>query len=283
MRQKLRKILRVIVIALSVVLLGGCVVLKGFQRSILFPAEREIWRTPSSPPFNWEYSDVDLAVDGERTHGWFISEPDAKGTILFSHGNGGNIAGRLEHFELFRELGYNVFAYDYGGYGKSSGVASEVRCYADVRAAWRYLTEERGILASDIVLYGESLGGGPTCELAAEVQPRAIILQSTFISVTERAREIFPPLLVKLLLDYHFENDKKIGKARAPVVVIHSLEDTIIPYRHGLELFALAPEPKTLLELHGDHNDCIYTSEGVYRNGLEAFLNPLLPKRDATR
>src|SRR5690606_31346087 len=110
------------------------------QTRLIFIATREIHRTPGA--YHWPYEDVTLGVGSETTHGWFIpAAKPAPGVILFSHGNAGNIADRLESISIFRDLGYDVLAYDYGGYGKSSGTPSEARCYEDIRAMWRYLTE----------------------------------------------------------------------------------------------------------------------------------------------
>ena len=242
---------------------------------MLFPASRHVWRTPGNAPFNWKYESVTLEVAGEKTDAWYIPVENAKGTILLSHGNGGNIADRMEHYAMLRDLGYDVFSYDYGGYGNSTGKPSEKRCYADIRAAWRYLTETRGIPVNKIVLYGESLGGGATCDLATEVQPRAVILQCTFLSVTKMAKEIFPFVPVRLLLRHNFDSESKIKNIHAPILIMHSQGDTIIPYRHGRGLYELANEPKTFLELRGDHNDCIFTSEAAYREGMQRFLDSL--------
>ena len=245
------------------------------QTAMIFPASRDVWRTPSDSPHQWPYEDLTLQVGPETTNAWLMPVENAKGAILFSHGNGGNIADRMEHYAMLRDLGYDILAYDYGGYGKSTGKPSEQRCYQDIRAAWDYLTKTRGIPANRIVLYGESLGGGAACDLAAEVKPRAVILQSTFLSVAKRAKEIMPIIPVGLLLKHRFDNDTKIGKIAAPILVIHSREDTIIPYRHGRGLFDLANGPKTFLELHGDHNDCIFTSEKAYREGMRKFIDSL--------
>ena len=275
MRRSAIRILSVVVgsgLALSI---GGCVSLWGFQEAILFPASRDVWRTPADPPFIWTFERLTLPVGDEQTDAWYIPVEDSKGVILFSHGNGGNIADRMEHYAMLRELGYDILAYDYGGYGKSTGGPSEKRCYADIRAAWKYLADTRGIPPGNIVLYGESLGGGATCDLATDMHPRAVILQSTFLSIAKRAKEIFPIVPVGLLLKHRFDNDAKIGKISAPILVIHSPEDTIIPYRHGRALFDLANGPKTFLELHGDHNDCIFTSERAYRDGMRLFLESL--------
>ncbi|HRK33595.1 MAG TPA: alpha/beta hydrolase [Candidatus Hydrogenedentes bacterium] len=271
-RKAIRIILRVI---LFVAAIYGVVVvlLYAFQTAMIFPAGRDIWRTPSDGPFTWPFEDVYLEVGPERTHGWFIPHPNPGGVVLFSHGNGGTIADRLEHFAMIRELGFSVFAYDYGGYGKSTGEPSESRCYADALAAWNYLTQSRKISPATIVLYGESLGGGVACELAMETQPRALVLQNTFLSVVKRAKEVYPIIPVDRLLKHRFENDVKLPYIKVPVLIIHSPDDTIIPFHHGVGLYELAREPKSFLELAGDHNECIYRSEQRFKDGLREFLS----------
>ena len=263
------------VVIVLLIALGGCGTLWGFQEAMLFPASRHVWRTPGDAPFNWKYEPVTLDVNGEKSDAWYIPVENPKGTILLSHGNGGNIADRMEHYAMLRDLGYDVFAYDYGGYGNSTGKPSENRCYADIRAAWKYLAEVRGIPANKIVLYGESLGGGATCDLAAEVKPRAVVLQCTFLSVTKMAKEAFPFVPVRLLLRHNFDSESKIKKNTAPILIIHSQGDTFVPYRHGRGLYELANEPKTFLELRGDHNDCIFTSGETYTEGVRRFLDSL--------
>lgn len=247
-----------------------------FQDRIIFPATRAIYRDPSA--FGWEFSDVILPVNGHTTHGWFIPLENARGVALFSHGNAGNIADRLESIGLLRELGFSVLAYDYGGYGKSSGRVSEQRCCADARAMWRHLTETLDIPAQQILIFGRSLGGAVSADLAAEVNAGVVVLESTFLSIRDVARDAFPWLPVGWFLRHHFESKHKVSRISSPLLIIHSPDDRVIPYRHGKELFRLAAEPKQFLEIHGDHNDGFVLSAPVYLAGWEAFLAPILPK-----
>jgi hypothetical protein len=269
--------------AIGFVIVGGILYLLygamiyAMQTALIFPAGGSVWRTPKDAPFRWPFEDVTLHVDGQTTHAWWIPLEPARGAILLSHGNGGTIADRLEQIAMFRDAGFSVFAYDYGGFGNSSGTPSETRCYADGRAAWGYLTGQRNVEARRIVLYGESLGGGVSVELAQTVQPGAVVLQNTFLSVADVARELFPIVPVSWFIKHRFDNAAKIGNVKAPILVIHSPEDTVIPFHHGKRLFEIAPEPKSFLELRGDHNDEIFTSEAEYRRGLREFLHPLFP------
>jgi hypothetical protein len=265
---------------LALVYLGLVIVFYALQTAMIFPRGGSIWRTPSEPPFGWDYEDVMLDVEGETTHGWYIPVESARGTVLFSHGNAGTIADRLESIEVFRDLGLNVFIYDYGGYGNSSGKPSEKRCYADVRVAWKYVTESRGEAPDRVVLFGRSLGAGPTLELAQAVTPGAVVIESAFISTTQMGKELLPFIPVGWFVRHRFDNAKKIGGITSPILVVHSPEDDIIPYRHGQHLFELASEPKAFLEIHGDHNAGWYESGTLYTEGIAKFLEPILPKFD---
>ncbi len=252
---------------------GVFLVLSYLQTSIIFPAFGAVWQTPADAPYQWEYEDVARSVDGHTTRGWYIPVENARATLLFSHGNGGTISDRLEFVEMFKPMGLNVLLYDYGGYGDSTGRPSEQRCYADARAMWHYLTVDKGIPASQIILFGESLGGGVTVNLATEVTPGAVVLQSTFLSIAKRAHEMFPIVPVRLFLRHHFDNAAKIGGIEAPILIVHSPDDTIIPYHHGKDLFALAPDPKSFLEIRGDHNEGPFQSQRTYMNGIADFLD----------
>lgn len=250
--------------------------LYAFQRSLLFPATREIYRDPSAN--GWAFEDIYMQLhSGNTTHAWWIPLEGARGTVLFSHGNAGNIADRLESIGLLRGMGLSVLAYDYGGYGRSNGHPSEARVYEDIRAAWRELTEVRGIPPEQIILFGRSLGAAPTAQLGTEVKAAGIVLESAFLSVPEVAGEIFPYLPVRWLVRDRFDNGAKVALLKSPVLIIHSREDRLIPFRHGETLFARASEPKRWLEIHGDHNNGFVQSHDTYLPAWDTFLDEVLP------
>ncbi len=257
------------------VLAGAALLVGGVQRAIVFPATRAMAWSPAEA--GWDYVDVFLSVDGHTTHGWCIPASQSRGVILYSHGNGGNISGRMGGIAIWRDLGFDVFIYDYGGYGNSTGKPSEKRCYQDIRACWRWLVEEQGIPPERIVLFGRSLGGAVAADLAAEVTPGAVILESTFTSAVTLGKEAFPFLPVGLLLRHRFETEDKLARFTAPLLVVHSPDDDIVPYHHGKALFERAPEPKTFLEIGGGHNDGFSETGEPYVQGLRRFLDPLFP------
>jgi fermentation-respiration switch protein FrsA (DUF1100 family) len=232
---------------------------------------------PAPDVIGLEYEDVRLTTtDGERLHGWFVPHPSARATLLFAHGNAGNISHRLDSIRLFHDLGLAVLIFDYRGYGLSSGTTTEQGTYRDADAAWHYLVDERGISPEAIVLFGRSLGAAVIADLAARARPGAVILESAFTSVPDMAARLYPWLPVRWLASYRYDNAEKVRKFTAPVMVIHSRDDEIIPFGQGEQLFAAANEPKQFLELDGGHNDGFHVSRKVYGPAVEAFIGESL-------
>ena len=226
-------------------------------------------------PAQWglSYEDVHLATeDGVSLHGWYLPHPSATKTLLFFHGNGGNISHRRDSLLIFHRLGLNVLIIDYRGYGLSGGEPSEQGLYLDANAAWDYLTEQRGLEPQQIVIFGRSLGGAVATDLASRVVPAALILESTFSSARDMAAELFPYLSPLLVLRYGFDSSEKIGRTNGPLLMLHSPQDEIIPYALGRKLFAKAPQPKEFIDLRGGHNDGFLLSQPDYENRLKAFL-----------
>lgn len=220
-----------------------------------------------------EYQDVELqAEDGVRLHGWYVPAEGSRGTLLFFHGNAGNISHRLDSIRIFHDLGLAVFILDYRGYGRSDGRPSERGTALDARAAWRHVTGTRSVDPQRVVLFGRSLGAAVAARLAVDERPAALILESAFTSVPDLAAELYWWLPVRWLARFEYATGQYVGRAGCPVLVVHSPDDEIIPYRHGEAIFAAAPEPKALLRLRGGHNDGFLASGADYRRGLDAFL-----------
>ena len=251
---------------------GLCLAVYLGHRRLVFPGGRVMDRTPATPPFRWDYDDLYLPVGSHMTNAWYIPLENARGVVLFSHGNGGTMSDRLETVELYRALGFSMLVYDYGGYGKSTGNATEARCYDDIRAMWHYLTRQRNIPPNRIVLFGRSLGAGVTAQLATEVNPVAVILDSTFLSIPALARDKLPILPMKWIIRHRFDNARKVPRIHAPILIVHSPDDTLIPYRHGRALFDLANEPRQFFATRGDHNDGFMRCAGEYAQSLAEFF-----------
>ena len=225
-----------------------------------------------------EYTDVDIDTsDGVRLHGWYVSSTGANRTLLFLHGNAGNISHRLDSIAIFNSLGLNVLIVDYRGYGRSGGSTSEQGTYRDAEAAWRYLTDERGIEPSRIIVFGRSLGGAVAAHLAATEAPAAVIVESSFTSAADMAAKLYPFLPVRLLLRLDYPVIDNVEAAKAPVLIVHGRDDEIIPFAMGQELYEAAPQPKAFLELDGDHNGAFVLDRERYVEGLQRFLDEHVP------
>lgn len=244
------------------------------QRWLIFPVSHEMYRTPDQAPYRLKYEDLYLPVSGGKvTNAWFVPAEKAQLTVLFCRGNGGTLSDWIEAGHLFHLIGVNILLFDYGGYGRSTGRPSESRLYEDGRAAWRWLTEERKIPPAQIVVIGHSIGGGVAAQLATEVKPAALILQSTFTSIPDVAQEMFPYLPVKPFIRDRFTTRDKLARISCPLLVVHSPSDTMIPFAHGRALFDRAREPKQFLEIRGDHNEGMLSPD--YMRGVERFIDGL--------
>jgi fermentation-respiration switch protein FrsA (DUF1100 family) len=232
---------------------------------------RELAATPQS--IGLAYDDVTLRTgDGVRLHGWFVPAPTPRATLLFFHGNAGNISHRLDSLRIFHELGLSVFIFDYRGYGRSEGSPSEAGTQNDARAAWRYITDTRTVPASEVVLFGRSLGAAIAAWLASQYRPGALIVESTFTSVPDMASELYWWLPARHLARFQYATRDYLKATMCPVLVVHSPNDEIIPFHHAEALYAAAHEPKELLRLTGSHNEGFLLSGAAYTRGLDQFL-----------
>lgn len=252
------------------------------QSRMVFSPElpgREIETTPGE--YGMDYDRVVFrTTDGEHLVGWYVPVAKPRATLLLHHGNAGNISHRLESVRLFHGLGLAVFIFDYRGYGESSGSPGETGTYRDAEAAWRYLTETRGIAPEEIVIFGRSLGAAVAAHLARDHAPRALILESTFTSVPDLGAEHYPWLPVRMFARIRYETRATLTAIHTPLLIVHSRDDDLIPFQHGERLFAAANEPKQFLAINGNHNDGFLVSGERYRQGIARFLDSWL--EDAT-
>ncbi|MEA3278706.1 MAG: alpha/beta hydrolase [Pseudomonadota bacterium] len=265
--------------------IAGLALLNGFmflsQPGMIFFPLAALEMTPRD--WGLDYEDVTLRTEDDvQLHGWFIPRSGSDRVLLFFHGNAGNISHRGESIAIFHRLGLNVFIIDYRGYGRSGGSPGEQGLYLDARAAWRYLTDERGISPAHIVLFGRSLGGVVAAELASVERPGGLILESSFSSAGDAARAIFPLLSWLVVLRYRFDAAAYLQRVDCPVLVLHSPDDDIIPYRLGRKLYEAAPEPKRFVELRGGHNQGFIVSQPAYEQALGEFI-ATLPRRGESR
>ena len=241
------------------------------QPQMIFYPLRELYQNPAD--WGLDYEDVTLnTADNVQLHGWYIPQQQSEQVLLFFHGNAGNISHRRDSIELFHRLGLNVFIIDYRGYGKSRGKPDEQGLYRDAAAAWDYLTEEKGIASDHILIFGRSLGGAVAARLAAGVQARGLILESTLSSARDFARTAFPVLSRLVFTRYDFNTAENIRHVHYPVLVLHSPDDQIMPFHLGEKIFQAAQPPKHFVRMRGDHNNGFLQSQPEYAQQFDRWL-----------
>lgn len=264
--------------ALALVIL--LMLLRWFEHTQTYHPSRTFDASPADLGQSWE--DVNFtAPDGVKLHGWFFpassNSTRAHLAVLFCHGNGGNIGHRLGLYDALLASGLNVFAFDYRGYGRSEGKPSEAGTYLDAQAAHAWL-RQKGFAATNIIAFGESLGGGITSELVLREPCAALVLQNTFTSLPDIGAELYPYLPVRSMGSIRYDTRGKLPKIHVPVLILHSREDSLIPFHHAERNFAVANEPKWLCESVGDHNDGI-VDRAKFQAGIEQLLAQLgVPK-----
>ena len=241
---------RLVVMVALMTLLAGC--RESVEARFIYHPSRRLVADPSKVGLAFR-DVVFMAADGVRLHGWLI-RGRKNTTLLYSHGNAGNIGDRVVIARLLVEqLGVGLFLYDYRGYGRSDGKPSEAGLVSDALGARAALLRE-GVAQDDIVYFGRSLGAAVTIDLALAHPPRAVVLESPFTSVPALANKVLPG--IGSLLHTRWNSLAKIPRLRAPLLVLHGDDDDAIPYAQGRALFDAAPEPKTFFTIReGRHYD----------------------------
>lgn len=237
-----------------------------------------------------KYDDVTFQTeDGLNLHGWFVSgkksSPDADlpagrtdmHTLLWFHGNAGNINHRLDNLKMIYErVPVNIFIIDYRQYGRSEGKVSEEGTYLDARAALAYLHSRKDINQEKIIFFGRSLGSAVAVHLALEEQCRALILETPFTSILEMGKKLYPYLPVRLLLKTKYDSLSKIRNIKVPILIMHGDKDKLVPFEHGKRLYDMANEPKEFYTIPGaGHNDTHIVGGEEYFEVIKNFVNKL--------
>ena len=239
------------------------------QLKFLYCPVREITYTPEGLGLDFENITFRTA-DNVKLTGWYIPAPNSELTILFCHGNGGNIMHRLDSINLFYHLGLSCFIFDYRGYGQSEGKLTEQGTYTDALAAYEWLTKTKKILPENIILFGRSLGGTIATQLATKVKVKSLVIESSFTSYLDMGKKFYPYMPVKYFARFDYKTVDYIRNVKCPVIIIHSRDDEIIPFEFGREIYETATEPKEFVEISGNHNDGFLTSGENYK---KAWLN----------
>ena len=278
----------------------GClalwVFLRWFEAVNLYIPSREHQAHPGT--YGLTYEDLLLsAEDGGRPHAWFLDAqapskarlplpppldspplalgPGARPVAVMFHGNAGNISNRLDKARALRAMGLSVLLFDYRGYGKSAGRPSERGLYLDAAAAVREALGRAGGDGRRLVFVGESLGCAVAMEMALRFPPAALVLESPFSSTAAMGRAVYPWLPAELLVRQRFDNLGKAPGLKAPLLVLHSPNDDVVPYAMGRQVYFAAPEPKAFVETRGGHNDG-FLETAYWASSIRDFLQPRL-------
>jgi fermentation-respiration switch protein FrsA (DUF1100 family) len=263
-----------IIIFLSLVLFtSGCV-----SGAIYHPTHK-VRSTPADVKLAYEDITIETS-DGVKISGWWVPADNPRGSVLFCHGNAGNIGDRLDTLVIINTLRLNVLIFDYRGYGNSNGSPSEKGTYLDADAAWDYLLKEKKIAAQQVIVWGRSLGGAIAARTAAKHPAGLVIVESTFTSLKDLVNDLFVWVPSWILANYSYDTSYHLLNVNVPVLVIHSSDDEIIPFRHGKNLYNSINTPKAFLEIKGSHNQGFINSLAVYVSSINDFIRHYLNEKE---
>lgn len=307
---------------------GTCFALYSHQRSLIFRPLPDLIRTPADVGI--PYEDVWIPIKpsspgargnllsenslgesllGENLHGWWLPNPGSRQTLLFCHGNYGNISYNLERIRFYYSLGFSILAFDYRGYGQSTGstqdgstqensphskslsqqalelTPTEESTYADAETAWQYLIGDRNIKPENIVVLGHSMGGAIAINLATNHPDIArLIVASSFTTMQDavHAKKIYRLFPIAQLLTEPFDSLSKVKALKMPVLYVHGDQDLDVPTEMSQRLYDASPQPKYLWFAPGaGHNNIAAVAGDAYKAALQSFLNgaqlPTLP------
>lgn len=267
------RFLRSVIVAAVVAILIWTIILMIFEEKFIF--------FPSKYPSGLYGASRDgeniedcwfTAEDHVNLHGWFLKSNKALATLVMAHGNAGNLSHRLEILRSLNDAGFNVFMFDYRGYGRSEGSPTEEGVYRDGRAAFDYVVGRQDVDSSRVILFGTSLGGAVAVDVALRRPASALILESTFTSAKDVARAVYPFLPVSLVMRSEYNSAEKIQRLSIPLLSMHGENDEIIPLHLGRKLFGAANEPKEFYLISGaGHNDTFFVGGSEYLERIRRF------------
>lgn len=295
---------------LLIAYVGWGLTLYFLQSKFLYFPVREVLYTPAELDLDFE-NVVFKSADGLQLTGWYVPAPlegrtkaasatletrreksltgsvqvgdslltgqakNSQFTILFCHGNGGNIMHCLDSIDIFHELGLSCFVFDYRGYGHSEGKPSEEGTYLDAEAAYRWLTEKKRISPDSIIAFGWSLGGSIAAKLAGRNKVAGLVVESAFTSYVDIGLKFYPYMPVRWFARFSYNTADYIKNVHYPVMLIYSRDDEMIPFEFGLELYEAANEPKKFVEILGSHNDGFFVSGEIYKDAWTKWIKSL--------
>ncbi|PZO59909.1 MAG: phospholipase [Phormidesmis priestleyi] len=260
-----------------------CWALYSYQTKLIFRPLPTLISTPAEAGIAYEdvwipVSQINEAnqVVTQTLHGWWLPNPSSDRTLLFCHGNYGNISYNLERIRFHHSLGFSVLAFDYRGYGLSDGpYPSEQATYADAEAAWHYLVNQRQISPDNITVMGHSIGGAIAIDLAIRQPSMAhLIVKSSFTTMRDAivAKDIYRLFPIEQLLTEPFDSLSKVSQLQVPVLYIHGDQDVDVPFDLSQALYDASPEPKWIWFAAGaTHNNISNIQGDAYREVVQNF------------
>ena len=266
--------IRLFLSALLLAYAAGAIWLVSQETSLVFRAGRTLGPARPAPP----YEQVDIArSDGLPQFAWEVRTPDSDGDaawVLFLHGNAGTIASRVNivRYEQLRSLGVNVLAAEYRGFGGLDGVPSEPALYTDARAAYDHLRNQLHVPAQRIAIYGWSLGAAVAVDLASKVPQAAVILEGAPASLVAIGQARYPFFPIHLLMRNPFHAIDRVNGIRAPMLFLHSPDDTIIPIAEGRRLYDAVDVAKRFVEVRGGHVNAAEADRATFLSAIGRLL-----------
>ncbi len=272
---------------------GCCLYLYLNQGRMLYAPRRDLFRLPNDPQIRLKYEELLIPVNQrENLHGWWLPAPAASEppvfpqepskilkspkVLLFFYGRAGNKSSVLFRLQALHQLGFTILVVDYRGFGASGGnFPTERQIYEDAELTWQYLTKFCQIQPSDIVIYGESMGGAVAIDQASKHPDAfALIAQSTFTTMSAAVRQnsTFNWFPIELLLTERFSSIEKLPKLKIPVLFIHGNRDAIVKVTMSERLYRAASVPKQLYLVPGGGHIAIYQPEYSYLRAISQFI-----------
>jgi len=239
------------------------------SKSVFYPS-RLLASTPEAIGLAYENVSI-MTEDDVHIHGWLVKAPSAKSTLLFFHGNAGNIADRLGKIELLHGMNLNVLIIDYRGYGQSGGSPTEGGIYQDALAAYEYVKAREDLGGQNVIVYGASLGGAVAVDLGSRRPVAALVVDSSFSSAADIAKGIYP-FVPSFLIKTKLDSMIKIKQVVAPKLFFHSIDDLTVPYKLGRKLYEAAIQPKKFIDIVGDHTGGHLHDREKFEQELTMFL-----------
>jgi len=241
------------------------------ENKFLYKPDKELSITPDSE--NIPYEDVTIKTkDGQAINAWFVPMKDAKVTVLFCHGNGGNLSDRIYRIKFFHGAGFNFLMFDYRGYGRSTGVPSEQGFYCDAQAAYDYLASRKDVQKDKIVVYGVSLGGPVAAQLCLKRKVAALILENSLVSLMNQAQNMFPFLPMSIIITQKYDTLSKIKNIYIPKLIVQGMDDEVVSFEDIRSLYRQSAPPREFVAYEGKHDAEDFDVSDTYKNRIIKFL-----------